>query len=308
MAALRGTAAVTCVPSLVEPAYLDKANGRVIAGQIVGNELAGPAAGGWLFGMAAVLPFAVNAGTLGIAVLLLLTLPAVFAPPPRPRHEPGTARPWLSSARHDLGEGLRWVWQHAAIRDVTLIAGVVSAMDAAWFAVFVLYVMKILHQQAGAYRRLQHRHPGRRSHGSDRGRRHRRYRRNPRSHADRRGTDRRRDDPAHLAAPPDPIARSIPVSQESSARPCTQRIRLAAASGWSPNSCAIRPTQPRTPSCCTVRLMAAATISALGASDGWSPEANSASHHHASFRLCRVMASCAEVDITHHPGSRLLKA
>jgi hypothetical protein len=30
----------------------------------VGNELAGPAVGGWLFGMAAVLPFAVNAGTL----------------------------------------------------------------------------------------------------------------------------------------------------------------------------------------------------------------------------------------------------
>ena len=56
------TAAVTCVPRLVESVDLDKANGRVIAGQIVGNELAGPAAGGWLFGMAAVLPFAVNAG------------------------------------------------------------------------------------------------------------------------------------------------------------------------------------------------------------------------------------------------------
>jgi MFS family permease len=147
--ALRSTAAVTCVPRLAEPADLDKANGRVIAGQIVGNELAGPAAGGWLFGLAAVLPFAVNAGTLGIAVLLLLTLPAVFMPPPRP--EPGTARPWLSSARHDLGEGLRWVWQHRAIRDVTIMAAVVSAMDAAWFAVFVLYVMKVLDQQAGAY-------------------------------------------------------------------------------------------------------------------------------------------------------------
>lgn len=119
----------------------------MIAGQIVGNELAGPAAGGWLFGVAAVLPFAVNAGTLGIAVLLLLTLPAVFAPLPRQQQEPGTARPRLSSARHDLGEGLRWVWQNAAIRDVTIMAGVVSAMDAAWFAVFVLYVTKVLHQQ-----------------------------------------------------------------------------------------------------------------------------------------------------------------
>jgi predicted MFS family arabinose efflux permease len=98
-----------------------------------------------------VLPFAVNAGALGIAVLLLLTLPAVFAPPSRPEHEPGAARPRLASARHDLGEGLRWMWQHSAIRDVTIMAGVVCAMDAAWFAIFVLYVMRVLHQQAGAY-------------------------------------------------------------------------------------------------------------------------------------------------------------
>jgi MFS family permease len=149
-AALRGTAAVTCVPRLVEPADLDKANGRVIAGQIVGNELAGPAAGAWLFGMAAVLPFAVNAGTLGIAVLLLVTLPGVFAPSPR-QHEPGAGRPRLSSVRHDLGEALGWMRQHPAIRDITLMVGVAAAMDASWFAVLVLYVTKVLHQQAGVY-------------------------------------------------------------------------------------------------------------------------------------------------------------
>lgn len=147
--ALRATAAVSCVPRLVEAAELDKANGRMIAGQVVGNELAGPAAGGWLFGMAAVLPFAVNAGTLGIAVLLLLTLPAVFAPAPR---EPRAARGGrLSTARQDLAEGLRWIRQHAEIRDVTIMAGVASAMDAAWFAVLVLYVTRVLHQRPGAY-------------------------------------------------------------------------------------------------------------------------------------------------------------
>jgi MFS family permease len=149
-AALRGTAAVTCVPRLVDPADLDRANGRVVAGQIVGNELAGPAAGGWLFGMTAVLPFAVNAGTLGIAVLLLLSLPGVFAPAPR-QPETGTGRSRFSSVRHDLGEGLRWIWQHPVIRDVTIVAGVAAAMDAAWFAVFVLYIVKVLHQQPGAY-------------------------------------------------------------------------------------------------------------------------------------------------------------
>jgi len=148
--ALRDTAALTCVPRLVESADLDRANGRVIAGQIVGNELAGPAAGGWLFGLAAVLPFAVSAGTLGIAVLLLLTLPSIFRPVPAgpARQDPVSS---LAALRHDLGEGARWLWRHPGIRDVTIAAGVISAMDAAWIAVLVLYVIQILHLKPGAY-------------------------------------------------------------------------------------------------------------------------------------------------------------
>jgi MFS family permease len=143
--ALRDTAAVTCVPRLVQPDRLDQANARLIAGQIVGNELAGPAAGGALFGLAAVLPFAVNAGTLGIAVLLLLTLPGVFGAPQRER-APKRSSPW-----HDFTEGLRWLWRDRDMRDVTLVAGLISALDAAWFAVLVLYVVRDLRQQPGAY-------------------------------------------------------------------------------------------------------------------------------------------------------------
>jgi predicted MFS family arabinose efflux permease len=133
----------------VQPADLDQANGRVIAGQIVGNELAGPAAGGWLFGLAAVLPFALNAGALGVAVLLLLTLPSVFRPVPRESGRIPSSR--LTSVRRDAAEGARWLWHHADIRDLTVAVGVISAMDAAWFAVLVLYVTQILHQRSGAY-------------------------------------------------------------------------------------------------------------------------------------------------------------
>jgi MFS family permease len=147
--ALRDTAAVACVPRLVDSADLDRANARVIAGWIVGNELAGPAAGGWLFGLAVVLPFAVNAGTLGIAVLLLLTLPSVFRPVRQPaRQEPATS---LAALRQELSEGVRWLRRHSDIRDVTVAVGVIAAMDAAWFAVFVLYVIQILHQKPGMY-------------------------------------------------------------------------------------------------------------------------------------------------------------
>jgi len=37
------------------------------------------------------------------------------------------------------------------MRNVTIASAVVCAMDAAWFAVLVLYVIQILHQRAGAY-------------------------------------------------------------------------------------------------------------------------------------------------------------
>lgn len=153
-AALRDTAAETALPRLVPAGDLDRANGRLVAGQIVGNELAGPALGGWLFGLAAALPFAVNAGALGIAVLLLLTLPSPFfnyrVGPVPPAPGPARARR-VGSVWHELREGFRWLRRHAELRDVTVAAGVISATDAAWFAVLVLYVIQALHQPAGAY-------------------------------------------------------------------------------------------------------------------------------------------------------------
>ena len=147
--ALRDTAAGACVPRLAGPADLDRANAGVIAGQIIGNELAGLAAGGWLFGLAAVLPFAVNAGTLGIAVLLLLTLPGVFRPISQPAPQaPGTS---LAALRQEFSEGLGWLRRHSSVRDVTIAVGVIAVMDAAWFAVLVLYVIHILNQKPGMY-------------------------------------------------------------------------------------------------------------------------------------------------------------
>ena len=147
--ALRDTAAGACVPRLAGPADLDRANARMIAGQVVGNELAGPAAGGWLFGLATVLPFAVNAGTLGIAVLLLLTLPGVFRPISQPAPQaPGTS---LAALRQEFSEGLGWLRRHSSVRDVTIAVGVIAVMDAAWFAVLVLYVIHILNEKPGMY-------------------------------------------------------------------------------------------------------------------------------------------------------------
>ncbi len=148
--ALRDTAAVACVPRLAAPADLDRAYARVIAGQIVGNELAGPAAGGWLFGLAAALPFAVNGGALGIAVLLLLTLPGVFRPASQPARAESAAGS-MAALRQEFSDGVRWLRRHSDVRDLTTAVGVIAAFDAAWIAVLVLYVIHILHQKPVTY-------------------------------------------------------------------------------------------------------------------------------------------------------------
>jgi predicted MFS family arabinose efflux permease len=96
-----------------------------------------------------VLPFAVNAGALGIAVLLLLTLPSVFRPVGQPARQERAMS--LAALRQELSAGVRWLRQHRDVRDVTIAVGVIAAMDAAWFAVFVLYVIQILHQKPGMY-------------------------------------------------------------------------------------------------------------------------------------------------------------
>lgn len=151
----RDTAASTALPRLVPAEELDRANGRLVAGRVVGNELAGPAAGGWLFGVAAVLPFAADASGLGLAILLLLTLPDVFAPLPqaqRPgtRQRPGTAGPPRSVAV-DVRAGLAWLCRDRPVRDLVIAVGIVTAADGAYFAILVLYVTRALHQHSVVY-------------------------------------------------------------------------------------------------------------------------------------------------------------
>jgi hypothetical protein len=57
---VRDTAAQTALPGLVPERLLERANGRLAAGEIVGNEFVGPPVGATLFAAGAALPFAAN--------------------------------------------------------------------------------------------------------------------------------------------------------------------------------------------------------------------------------------------------------
>ena len=132
---IRDTAAQAAVPRLVPPALLERANGRLIAGEVVGNEFVGPPLGSALFVVGAVLPFAANGATMALAAVLVLSLPMSMLGRPVPHTGPGQP-----VAGPGVRAGLRWLAQHRTLRVLTLVVAAVAAADSAWFAIFVLYV------------------------------------------------------------------------------------------------------------------------------------------------------------------------
>lgn len=137
--AVRDTAGQVAVPKLVPPAALERANGRITAGTIVGNEFVGPPVGATLFVAGAAVPFAANGASLVLAVMLVLTLPLSLARAP-------------IAATADVGRtvgpsiraGLRWLAGHRMLRALALVVAAVAAADAAWFAIFLLYARDVL--------------------------------------------------------------------------------------------------------------------------------------------------------------------
>lgn len=128
---VRDTAAQTALPGLVPERLLERANGKLVAGEIVGNEFVGPPVGAALFVAGAALPFAANGASLALAVMLLLTLPISVADRP-PQGTPKQASPGVVA-------GLRWLARHRVLRTLALVTAAVAAADSAWFAILVLY-------------------------------------------------------------------------------------------------------------------------------------------------------------------------
>lgn len=130
---LRDTAAQTVVPRLVPTALLERANSRMTAGEVVGNEFVGPLVGALLFVAGAALPFVANSAALAIGVLLVLTLPAALLT----LRSPAGAQPRHVAA--GVRTGVTWLVRHRTLRALVVAGACVALADSAWFAIFVLY-------------------------------------------------------------------------------------------------------------------------------------------------------------------------
>jgi MFS family permease len=110
----RDTAAQTLLPSLVPHALLERANGRLWAVELVGNELLGPALAALLLGWYLAAPFMVNAAAIGVAVWLLLGVAGQFR-----ARSPEAHADW----RAELSEGFRFLMDAPMLRLFAWVTG-----------------------------------------------------------------------------------------------------------------------------------------------------------------------------------------
>ncbi|MGP4113571.1 MFS transporter [Streptomyces sp. 4N509B] len=142
---VRDTAAQAALPRLLgTPERLERANGRLVAGEVVGNEFVGPPVGAALFAAGAALPFAANGAALALAAMLVLSLPLSLA-------RPAGALAATSPVGDGVRAGLRWLGGQRMLRALVASVAAVAAADAAWFAIFVLYAREELGLGAGGF-------------------------------------------------------------------------------------------------------------------------------------------------------------
>ena len=136
-------ASQSLIPRVVADRDLERANGALVTAERVGEDLAGPAAGGFLFAAGAALPFIVNAIGLGLGTLLIVGIrtprPAAGGPGPRP----GLLR--------DAAAGLRWLWRADLVRAVVVTGAGLTFLTQTWEPLLVLLVTAAMGVSGAAY-------------------------------------------------------------------------------------------------------------------------------------------------------------
>lgn len=135
------SAGSTLLPMLVRPADLGIGNARLQAGYLVGNQLAGPPLGAFLFAIGSFWPFLVQILCVSLAVLLISRI----ARTPLPERDAPVRK------SHAIREGLRWLRGNPPVRTLVLIILVFNVTWAAPWGVLVLYATEHLNMGAVGY-------------------------------------------------------------------------------------------------------------------------------------------------------------
>lgn len=138
---LYDNSAQTFMPSIVEPANLERANGRLWSTEQIANTFVGPPLGAFLLLVAFSFPFFVDAVSFALAAVLITLIPKSAVTPPTVSEADGeAAKGW----RAELTEGVRWLWSHDLLRPMAIILGVLNALGTMSAAVLVLFAQEVL--------------------------------------------------------------------------------------------------------------------------------------------------------------------
>ncbi|UUV31712.1 MFS transporter [Amycolatopsis roodepoortensis] len=125
------TSSGAMLPAIVPKALLERANGRLYAGTTLAHGMLSGPLSGFLFGVAASIPFYVNAGTYAVSALLLGLIAGAYRSRPV---EPAERR----SMRSEVAEGFRWLAGQRLLRTMIGLIGMLNLTLVAATSVLVL--------------------------------------------------------------------------------------------------------------------------------------------------------------------------
>ncbi len=130
------TTTATLLPMIVARRDLGIGNARLLAGTVTLNQLVGPPVGALLFSAGRSWPFLTQVICIAVSILLVLRVQL----PPHGRAREEGPKP----IRTDIVEGLRWLWNHAAVRTLTITIVTFNVTFGAAWSVLVLYSIERL--------------------------------------------------------------------------------------------------------------------------------------------------------------------
>jgi MFS family permease len=138
-------AAQSMVPAVVSRDQLERANGWLVGGLTLSRYMIAGPLGGFLFVVAASIPFFANAGTYAASAVLVGLVGGSYR-----AARPDTAGR-RTRVRAEVAEGLRWLLKQRMLRTMAILIGLLNITLAAATAVLVLLAKERLHVGSVGY-------------------------------------------------------------------------------------------------------------------------------------------------------------
>jgi MFS family permease len=138
-------AAQSMVPAVVRRDQLERANGWLVGGLTLARYMIAGPLGGFLFVVAASIPFFANAGTYAASAVLVGLVGGTYRAT-RPDNAGRRTR-----VRAEVAEGLRWLLKQRMLRTMAFLIGLLNVTLAAATAVLVLLARERLHVGSVGY-------------------------------------------------------------------------------------------------------------------------------------------------------------